>query len=169
MGQISIFFKNLALCHEFHNLVTRAGRRIELVTGSSDREAQLERFENGETEGLVNCMVLTEGFDCPDLATVWVRDSQKGPTIQMGGRVFRNHESLPYKQIVQSVGTKHPFMRTALPDLQFIWRQNEWRSLTVNPKLLEINAAARWAIAHAPSDFPQWLNQRNKKRRFTPE
>lgn len=133
-----------------------------IVDGDSDRERQLEAYLNGATDKLINCMVLTEGFDDPSLKTAWVRDSSKGPTMQMAGRAFRKFEDLPFKQIVQSKGTGWPMIRTAMPDQQYLWQSDEWRSLTVNPHLQEINNRARMAIATTEVTMPKFVTDRSK-------
>jgi|2_EtaG_2_1085320.scaffolds.fasta_scaffold00739_18 superfamily II DNA or RNA helicase len=133
-----------------------------IVDGDSDRERQLAAYLNQDSDKLINCMVLTEGFDDPSLQTVWVRDSGKGTTMQMAGRVFRQFPTLPFKQVVQSKQTRWPMIRTAMPDQQYLWQTNEWRSLTVNPHLQEINNRARMAIAQTEVTMPKYVTDRAK-------
>ncbi len=90
------------------------GVRCDIVTASSNREEQLDMFEQGKLDVLINMMVLTEGFDFPDLKTVFVRDSVKLPTTQMAGRVLRASD-VGVKKIVQSNQTGYSFLRTATP------------------------------------------------------
>jgi superfamily II DNA or RNA helicase len=138
----------------------------DVVRGGQPKvtEDSIKRFDAGVIPCLINCMVLTEGFDCPSLKTAWVRDSSKGPTMQMGGRTFRIHEQLPFKQIVQSKQTKWPFIRTAMPAQQYLWVSDEWRSLKVNPKLNDINQNARMAIASTEVEMPQYITTRRSRR-----
>lgn len=136
-----------------------------IVDGDSDRERQLEAYLNGDTDKLINCMVLTEGFDDPSLQTVWVRDSGKGPTMQMAGRVFRQFPSLAHKQVVQSKETRWPMIRTAMPEQQYLWQSDSWRSLKVNPHLQEINNRARMAIATTEVELPKFVLDGSKKGR----
>lgn len=151
-------------------------RVAELVVGSTSqtyREEQLERFKTGETACLVNCMVLTEGFDDPTLETAWVRDSSKGPTIQMAGRAFRLHpewkrnrdKRFRLKKIVQSKATKWPINKTATADQQYVWQNDEWYSLKVNPHLALINHNARVAIAQTEVVLPKFITDKMAKRR----
>ena len=166
-GKSIFYFVNLPQCFELQNLLTMAGVRCDVVTGSSsakEREAQLEGFQNGDYDCLINCMVLTEGFDCPPLKTAWVRDSVKGPTMQMGGRVFRKFPTLPFKQIVQSGETHWPFIKTALPDEQYVWQETEWRSLKVNPHINLMNHNSRLAIAEVEVKMPNFLLQFQAKK-----
>lgn len=150
-------------------------RVAEFVDGDlhpDAREDQLSRFEAGETACLVNCMILTEGFDEPTLETAFVRDSSKGPTMQMAGRAFRQHPrfkrdgdvAFKHKRIVQSKGTHWPIVKTAMADQQFIWQDDQWRSLTINPHLALINHNARLAIAQTQVDMPKFITDKLIKR-----
>jgi superfamily II DNA or RNA helicase len=165
-GKSIFFFVNLKECDELAEIFRERGVNHEVVRGGQPKttEAQLERFESGETNCLINCMVLTEGFDCPSLKTAWVRPSGRGPTMQMGGRAFRIHEDLSFKQIVQSKQTRWPFIRTAMPAQQLSWQSDSWRSLTVNPRLNDINANARMAIAHTEVNLPKYISDRKDSR-----
>jgi len=65
-----------------------AGVRAEHLDGTTskdEREAILARLASGETEVVANCMVLTEGFDCPDIGCIVLAR----PTMQMIGRGLR--------------------------------------------------------------------------------
>ena len=101
-GRSLIYFHTLAECQRGADALLQ-GRACaaEVVTGSSDRDRQLDDFAAGELDVLSNCMVLSEGFDCPQLQTVFCRPSCKSVTIQMAGRVLRKHPDVPFKQIVQ--------------------------------------------------------------------
>jgi superfamily II DNA or RNA helicase len=195
-GKSIFYFLTLDECHLAHRMLTERGPEIlkrlravrddlplgglvsEIVTGSSkesDREEQLTRFRAGETPCLVNCMVLTEGFDDPTLETAFVRDSVRGPTMQMAGRAFRMHpnwktdrqESFQFKRVVQSRQTKWPILKTAMAAEQYLWQSEEWRSLTVNPHLNEINNRARMAIAQTEVALPDFIaNKKGRSRRL---
>ena len=135
-----------------------------IIDGDSERELQLDAYLNGDSDKLINCMVLTEGFDDPSLETVWVRDSAKGPTMQMAGRVFRKFQGLDLKNVVQSRQTNWPMIKTALPSEQYLWQSDEWRSLKINPHLNHINNAARMAIAQADVSMPTYIDIRRSKK-----
>jgi superfamily II DNA or RNA helicase len=164
-GKSIFYFIDLDQCHRFNRLLLEAGIRSDVVTGSSDVDSQAEDFASGRLQVLVNCMKLTEGFDCPDLKTVWVRDGSRGPTMQMAGRVLRKHASLPVKQIVQSKLTKYPFMKTASPRYQFMWDHDAYKSLAVNENIETINLNARFAIATSPVVLPKMLRDATRTRR----
>jgi len=136
-----------------------------IIDGDSNRELQIDAYLAGESDKLINCMVLTEGFDDPSLQTAWVRDSVRGPTMQMAGRVFRQFPALAAKNVVQSRLTKHPMMKTAMPCEQYLWQADTWRALVVNPQLSHINNRARMAIATADVEIPKFITDRAGKTR----
>lgn len=165
-GKSLVYFKTLELCRQFQHLIRLADRECELVTGDTDIETQLEDFRGGSHQLMVNCAKLIEGFDEPSLETVFVRDSGKGPSVQMCGRVFRIFNQTR-KKVVQSKHTRWPIMKTALPVHQYSARDNGWLSLTVNPHLLQINHNARMAIAATPVELPDFLSAKQTKKRRT--
>jgi superfamily II DNA or RNA helicase len=72
----------------------KAGVRCEHLDGSTpreEREAILGRLASGETEVVSNCMVLTEGFDCPPVGCIVLArpTKQLGLYRQMAGRGLR--------------------------------------------------------------------------------
>jgi superfamily II DNA or RNA helicase len=72
----------------------RAGIRAEHLDGDTpieDRAASLARLGSGETQVVCNCMVLTEGFDCPDIGCLILARPTKrmGLFRQMIGRALR--------------------------------------------------------------------------------
>jgi superfamily II DNA or RNA helicase len=164
-GKSAMYFVNLEQCFAAQRILRAAGVVCDVVTGDTDIESQLEAFRNGDIPVLINCMKLTEGWDEPSLQTAFIRDSGKGPTMQMGGRVFRKFEGLPFKQIVQSKQTRWPLLRTAMPEQQYIWQENTWLSLTVNPFLNRINQNARMAIAQAEVELPTFLTRAKRRPR----
>jgi len=84
-GKTLLYFHTLEQCAMADRLLKEAGVRSDVVTGSSDREEQLAAFRAGRLDVLSNCMMLSEGFDCPELKTVFCRPSCKGVTVQMAG------------------------------------------------------------------------------------
>jgi superfamily II DNA or RNA helicase len=161
-GKSIFFFHTLDECYALNRLLRSRGIVSDVVTGSSDREAQLATFREGDVQVLVNCMVLAEGFDEPSLKTVFVRPSGRGPTIQMAGRALRKFDGIAVKQIVQCRQTRHPFPKTASPRQQYLWQSGEWRSLKVNPKLNLCNMNCRMAIAHTNVELPKFLTSKTE-------
>jgi superfamily II DNA or RNA helicase len=164
-GKSLIYFHTLEQCAIAQKFLLDAGLRAEVVTGDSDRDAQLAGFRAGTVDILVNCMMLSEGFNCPELKTVFCRPSCKGVTVQMAGRVLRKHPDVPVKQIVQCSRTAWPFLRTAMPRVSYTWVDGDWRSLTVNPLINHVSARALQAVARTTVTLPEYLLKRSAKRR----
>ena len=134
-GRTLAFFRTIAECRACAGLLTAAGVPCEVVTGSSDREAQIERFEAGGCRVMLSVAVLTEGFDCPGLETVFCRPAGRGPTVQMAGRVLRRAAGIAQKSIVQCQATSHPFTATAPPAVQYVEAAEGWRSIGLNDRV----------------------------------
>jgi DNA repair protein RadD len=88
------FTINVAHSIHLHDEFARSGVRVEHIDGSTpkdERDAVLARLASGETEVITNCMVLTEGFDCPDVGSIILArpTKQMGLFRQMIGRGFR--------------------------------------------------------------------------------
>ncbi len=160
-GKSLFSFHTLDQCAVAERMLREAGVAVEVVSGASDREAQLDAFREGRIDVLCNCLMLSEGFDCPALKTVFCRPSCKSVTIQLAGRVLRQHPDLPYKQIVQCPRTRWPFARTAAPAVQYAWTQGEWRSLEVNPLISQITVRTLQALARTNVTLPAYVTQRS--------
>lgn len=167
-GKSIFFFHTLDECFALNDSLRRRGVQSDVVTGSSDRDSQLAAFRRGELQVLINCMVLTEGFDDPSLQTVWVRPSAKGPTIQMAGRALRKNHGIAAKQVVQCRQTPHPFTKTAMCRQQFLWQDGEWRSLSVNPKLNLCTVNVRRALVHTDVELPKFFKRDDRRGRRRP-
>ena len=91
---ILIFLPNVASASEATNILNTAGISTGCVLGSTpseERKQKLEDFQEGTLRVLVNCMVLTEGFDCPCIDALIVARPTKSPLLiqQMVGRGLR--------------------------------------------------------------------------------
>ncbi len=158
-GKSVFYFHTIPQCEAAAARLRAGGAKVEIVTASGDRDAQLEAFEAGELDALVNCIVLAEGFDCPSLQTVFCRPSEKGITVQMCGRVLRKHPAVGCKNIVQCQKTRWPFVRTAGAEFQYVWTDGEWRSLTVNPRLQQVALSTMRTLANTPVELPEFLKK----------
>jgi superfamily II DNA or RNA helicase len=103
--------------------VARADVRAEHLDGSTpldDRTAILARLASGETKVVTNCMVLTEGFDCPDIGCcILARPTKKmGLFRQMIGRVLRPADGKPDAIVLDHSGT---VFRHGLPEDYVAW------------------------------------------------
>ena len=91
---ILIFLPNVASATEATDILNAAGISTGCVLGSTpseERKQTLEDFQKGKLRVLVNCMVLTEGFDCPCIDALIVARPTKSPLLiqQMVGRGLR--------------------------------------------------------------------------------
>lgn len=169
-GKSLIFFHKLSDCRACRDHLAALGVKGELVTASSDRERRLADFAAGRVSVMINMLILSEGFDCPSLQTVFCRPSGRLCTTQMAGRALRKHASLPFKQIVQCGQTRHPFPRTAAPAEQYLWAGQEgkggqWRSLKANRQLDAMGRRMQALIAASPAALPKMLQQPGGARR----
>jgi DNA repair protein RadD len=117
----------------------RAGVRAEHVSGETpiaEREAILARLAAGETEVVANCMVLTEGWDCPPVScAILARPTkQLGLYRQMVGRVLRPAEGKTDASILDHAGA---IWRHGTPSDDIVW------TLNIDQKTTNSTAAAR--------------------------
>ena len=95
---VLVFCCGVAHCHNVQDKLEKLTREdIGCVTGDTgplERQTQLRRFQQGITRFMVNCDVLTTGFDSPRIDCVAVLRSTMSPGLfmQMVGRGFRVHE-----------------------------------------------------------------------------
>lgn len=149
-GRSLIFFRTHAECRACAAHLEAAGVPCEVVTATTDRERQIARFEAGACRVILSMAVLTEGFDCPELQSVFCRPSGRGPTVQMAGRVLRRAAGVPIKNVVQCAQTRHPFTATAPAAVQYVMADggdasgapvgtappsHRWRSIGLNGRI----------------------------------
>jgi superfamily II DNA or RNA helicase len=89
-----VFTPTVATAEQTAGALTDSGIPAAVLSGATPREERLsifEGFRSGRTQALVNCMVLTEGFDAPWAScAVIARPTQSQPLyVQMVGRVLR--------------------------------------------------------------------------------
>jgi superfamily II DNA or RNA helicase len=95
-----LFAPTVNSAYAFAEELNLKGIKTEVVHGkleTKERRAILERLENGETQVVSNCMVLTEGFDCPRVSCVVIaRPTKSSPLYQqMVGRGLRPDHTQP--------------------------------------------------------------------------
>lgn len=93
-GQSIIFAPNHDFCKRIYDRLKSLGRNpAYLASGIDDmtRKAELERFEKGECEELINVDICTEGYDFPPLRNLVDFDTNgtHGQWVQKVGRVLR--------------------------------------------------------------------------------
>lgn len=89
-----VFTASVALAQETAAELLGLNIAAEWISGEMpmvDRRAVLERFRLGRTQVVVNCMVLTEGFDAPDVDCVVIARPTTSRSLyqQMAGRGLR--------------------------------------------------------------------------------
>lgn len=163
-GKSAFYWRTEEDARECHRLLVAGGCNAGLVLGTQsfeERENTLDLFEsNAGLDAIVNLFILTEGWDMPGLQTAWVRDSSRGPTTQMAGRVFRKHPDLPIKQIVQSQNTHYPVDKIVSPDMGYVWTENEWRSVKADDSVERVAAETMMYIAHSTSTVPEFITKK---------
>ncbi len=93
-GKSIIFAPSHEFCMQIYNELKALGRKpAYLALGLDDitRKAELERFENGDSEDLINVDICTEGYDYPNLRNIADFDTNgtHGQWVQKVGRVLR--------------------------------------------------------------------------------
>ncbi|WP_291378171.1 helicase-related protein [Demequina sp.] len=91
---ILVFTPSVVSAHVTAALLRNRGRTAEAVDGSmrpQQRRRKIEDFRDGKTQVLVNCDLLTQGFDAPQVRALYIARPTFSPNryIQMVGRGLR--------------------------------------------------------------------------------
>jgi len=105
--------RSIVFCPDVFSALTTAsaiGPSAAVVTGGTpreDRQLIYKRFETGDLRVLVNCMVLTEGWDAPwaDCAVIARPTKDPGLYQQMVGRVLRTWPGKDDALVLDVTGT----------------------------------------------------------------
>lgn len=138
-GKTIVFMPTLADCRRFHDLLLNAGVECPVIASGTNNDFALDSFRRGQTKIIVNCHLLTEGFDLPDLQTVFLKDASRLPTIQMAGRVLRKYPG-KLANIVQSKQARYLVQKIANPET--VWNWNENRFVVVSGNNVRIREIA---------------------------
>ena len=133
-GKTLVFMPTLEQCAKFQHLIIQAGEKCLFIQSGNDFVRK--KFENSEEPLAVNCQLLTEGFDMPELQTVFVRSSSRLPMIQMAGRVLRKHPDKKIANIVQAKNTRFQAKKMAEPEEIFHWRKDRFIALKGQTNIL---------------------------------
>lgn len=153
------YFPKITQAMQCAQLLRQKGIKAQGITGMTrNRRRIIDDFREEKLQVLTNVGVLTEGFDCCPLKTVFVRPSGRKPTVQMAGRVFRKHPDTPTVNVVQNNASKYPFARHARPENQHIWRDGQWMSLG-SKNLAPIINRQREKILKAKVELPEFLEK----------
>ena len=136
-GKSLVYFNTIAECVAFKARLAAGGIGCEVVTGESDKDVQMAAFAQGAVPVIANVAMLTEGFDQPDVMSVFARDASRLPTIQMCGRGLRRAPGKTACNIVQSSNSSYLFERVTAPRNAFRWQQGRWLALTDGTEEIE--------------------------------
>src|SRR4029077_11476909 len=151
---------SLHICSEFQCCNIRA-EHLDGSTALDERKAILARLASGETEVVTNCMVLTEGWDMPEVGCcILARPTKKmGLYRQMIGRVLRPADGKPDAIILDHSGAVYrhglaedPVEWTLDPEKRAQSEAHQARLNREAPKLLECSqcTALRFAGEKCP-------------------
>ena len=95
--RVLVFVSTVDGVHSVMSILQNAGIPCGFVIGDmkkDDRRETLDKFKTGEIQVMVNCMVLTEGYDCPEVDAIVVLRPTKSALLlqQMIGRGLRTAE-----------------------------------------------------------------------------
>lgn len=93
-GKTIIFAPSHAFCERIYERLADSGRSPAYLSASLDdvtRKAELDKFENGDCDELINVDICTEGYDFPELRNLVDFDTNgtHGQWVQKVGRVLR--------------------------------------------------------------------------------
>ena len=124
-----------SLAQSFVDLGVNAAH-IDGGTENEERDRILESFNSGHLKVVCNCMVLTEGFDCPPAEVcVLARPTKSlGMYLQMVGRVLRPHPGKEKATVIDHSGAvyMHGFV-----DATNEWKLDPGKSLTIKERKKE--------------------------------
>jgi superfamily II DNA or RNA helicase len=164
----------VSVAHSVHirDEFIRSGVRCEHIDGGTpkpERDATLARLAVGEVEVVSNCMVLTEGWDMPEVGCcVLARPTKKmGLYRQMIGRVLRPADGKPNAIVLDHSGAvfRHGFVEdpvawTLDPDKPVENRTHTARELEHGSRLLDCSQCGSVRVAGEPCGHCGFLPQR---------
>lgn len=145
-----VFTPSVAATHAFTEAFGDAGYSVASVWGdmpSEDRTAALKAYSAGDLQILVNCQVLTEGFDAPRAQCAVIARPTTSPAlyIQMVGRVLRPYPGKDRALVLDVVGASQDHKLATLADL------STRRISEVRPGESVMEAARREVAARNPN------------------
>ncbi len=163
-GPTIAFFRTIAECDHAVGLLKAAKVSAAVVAGDRDNTDTLHQFRSGQVQVLLSVALLAEGFNVPELMTVFIRDAGRGPTIQMGGRALRLHPSKTVARIVQSANTRYAFTRLAMPVRSFSLDGECWREVAVRPEADAIQRTMHEHLSKTDVSLPDYITRRSQTR-----
>jgi DNA repair protein RadD len=155
------------MCHAMHirDEFVKSGVRVEQIDGDTpkyERDAVLARLARGEIELVSNCMVLTEGWDMPEVGCcILARPTKKmGLYRQMVGRILRPAEGKADVIVLDHSGAvfRHGFVEdhvawTLDPDHRAASPTHDVRSREAGSRLLECRNCKAVRVAGEACSF----------------
>jgi superfamily II DNA or RNA helicase len=128
---ILVFAASRASAHTIAALLTLRGKEAAAVDGSmrgQERRRLIDQFRNGELQILVNCDLLTQGFDAPKVRALYVARPTFSPNRyhQMIGRGLRGELNGGTDRclIVNIADTFHEFGEDlAFTEFDYLWKK----------------------------------------------
>lgn len=117
-----VFTPTVEAMHAFAAEFVKAGIPTGSVWGAQsddDRDRTLKRYASGDIRVIVNCMVLTEGFDAPWTSCVVIARATRSAElyVQMVGRALRKHPGKYDALVLDVVGASADHRLATLVDL----------------------------------------------------
>jgi superfamily II DNA or RNA helicase len=169
------FAVNVAHSIHLRDEFARVGVRAEHIDASTpkpERDATLERLASGEIQVVTNCMVLTEGWDMPEVGCcILARPTKKmGLYRQMIGRVLRTAPGKPDAIILDHSGAVYrhglpedPVKWSLRPDHKAHSPRHRERQASRETGLLECPQCSALRVGGKPCDNCGYLPQRSPK------
>jgi superfamily II DNA or RNA helicase len=129
------FWPTVDAAHEGARAMAEVGIKAEVITGTtplSERSEIYARVAAGTTTVLSNCMVLTEGFDMPQLSCAVIArpTTSRSLYVQMVGRVLRTWPGKREALVLDVAGVSSRLRLASLADLSKTKEIKEGESLT---------------------------------------
>ena len=117
-----VFAASVAHSQSLRDAFDAAGYRAAHVDGTTpidERRALLTAYGRGDYEVMVNCAVLTEGYDEPSIECVIIARPTKSPVLaaQMVGRATRLHPGKTHATVIDMVDVTKRHSIVSLPTL----------------------------------------------------
>ena len=149
--QTLCFCVDVAHTHCLAETFNNKGVKAAAVTGETDhsaREKALTDFSNGQIQVLVNCMVLTEGYDEPSVAGIILARPTKSSLLytQMIGRGTRLYPGKENVTVIDIVDVTREQSLTTLPGLFGLSGKFDLEGHTTD----EVEKALMWVELNRP-------------------
>lgn len=129
---ILVFTPTVVSAHVAAALIRSRGRTADAVDGEmrgQERRRKIESFRSGQTRVLVNCDLLTQGFDAPKVRALYIARPTFSPNryLQMVGRGLRGPANGGTEEclVVNMVDTFTQFDRAlAYTEFDYLWTKS---------------------------------------------